>query len=201
MWNIFIWGKLGSNMEEINIKSVKIRLLELLRSEGLKVGSFKLSSGRVSDYYINGKAVTLSAEGAYLTAFLILKALQGEEFEALGGPTLGADPIVGAVALLSWLERKPLRTFIVRKQPKSYGTQRWIEGPLFPGDRVVIVDDVVTSGKSVMEAIKRVEEVGSKVVKVIAIVDREEGAREEIEKAGYRFQSLFTAKDIKNQKI
>jgi orotate phosphoribosyltransferase len=184
---------------EVDIGGCRQRLLELLKTQALSLGNFKLSSGKESDYYIDGKRVTLTPEGAFLTAVLILDALRDEEFDALGGPTLGADPIVGAVAALSWLKGKPVKTFIVRKNPKKHGTERWIEGPLSSGDKVVIVEDVVTTGKSAMEAIKRVEEIGCEVVKVVALVDRMEGAGEKFEEAGYRFQPLFTAGEIRKE--
>jgi orotate phosphoribosyltransferase len=182
---------------EVDIEKCRGRLLDLLKNEALNLGHFKLSSGKKSNYYINGKLVTLSPEGAFLTAVLILDILKGEDFEAIGGPTLGADPIVGAIALLSWLREKPVKTFIVRKSAKGHGTRRWIEGPLSPGDKVILVEDVVTTGKSVIEAIKRVEEFGCRVVKVVALVDRMEGARENLEKLGYKFQPLFTAKEVR----
>ncbi len=183
----------------MDIGGCRQRLLELLKTQALSLGNFKLSSGKESNYYIDGKRVTLTPEGAFLTAVLILDALRDEEFDALGGPTLGADPIVGAVAALSWLKGKPVKTFIVRKNPKKHGTERWIEGPLSSGDKVVIVEDVVTTGKSAMEAIKRVEEIGCEVIKVVALVDRMEGAREKFEEAGYRFQPLFTADEIRKK--
>jgi orotate phosphoribosyltransferase len=181
-------------MEIVELKS---RLLELLKKEAFRKGKFTLSSGRKSNYYLDGRVVTLSAEGAYLVASIILELVKGTGIDALGGPTLGADPIVGAVAALSHLKNTPLRTFIVRKASKEHGTQRQIEGPaLAAGSRVIIVDDVATTGKALLEAKQALENSGVKVVKAIVLVDRQEGAQEMLAAAGLRLEAIFTLRDF-----
>jgi len=174
----------------------RIRLLDLLRRDGLDRGEVELSSGAHSNYYIDGKMVTLSPEGAWLTAQLILDLLADEDLhpDAIGGLTIGADPIVAAVACLSYERGEPIPAFIVRKQPKRHGKQKWIEGPLGKASDVVIVDDVVTTGTSIREAIDRVEAHGCTVVKTMALVDRLEGAEEKLR--GYNFTSIFTRDDL-----
>src|SRR5262245_47480807 len=131
------------------------RLAELLRTRSLMFGEFTLASGRRSRFYFDSKRTTLTAEGAYLAASEILRTIRerGIEADAIGGMTLGADPIVCPVAALSHVAGRPLRAFIVRKEAKSHGTAREIEGELEPGSRVIVVDDVVTTGGSTLKAI------------------------------------------------
>ena len=176
----------------------KDRLRELIRSKSLTVGKpVTLSSGRKSDFYFDGKMVTLDAEGAYLIAHLVLDALSDVEVDAIGGLTLGADPIAATVAAVSFEHGHPINGFIVRKASKEHGTSKQVEGgPLHPGCKVAIVEDVVTSGASAMQAIEAVEAIGARVAKVVAIVDRLQGAEERFADAGYRFQSLFTLDDF-----
>ena len=170
-------------------------LLKLVREKAVQKGDFTLSSGKKSDYYIDGKQVTLDPQGILLVGRTILAMLQGTQADAVGGPTLGADPIAAAVALLSSQTGKPLKAFIVRKEEKKHGTQKRIEGPLLtPGDRVVVVEDVVTSGKSVLEAIREIEKLDCRVVKVICLVDREQGAGQLLE--SYNFSPIFTRTDL-----
>lgn len=156
------------------------RLRELLKTLSLKTGDFLLASGRRSKYYFDSKLTTLTAEGAYLTARCFLEVIAENNIaaEAIGGMTLGADPIVSAVAALSQKEERPLDAFIVRKEPKGHGTMQWIEGPVKPGQKVIIVDDVVTTGGSTLKAIERAKEFGLEVVAVMALLDREEGGTE-----------------------
>jgi orotate phosphoribosyltransferase len=172
-------------------------LLQLIKDRALGFGEITLSSGKKSNYYVDGRLVTLSADGAYAVGKALYDELQGEQIDAIGGPTMGADPIAASVALISHLEGKPIQAFIVRKEPKKHGKGRWIEGPaLAEGARVVIVDDTATTGASLVKAAAAVEEAGAKIVRIITIVDREEGAREVLEEKGYRFTPLFTAKDL-----
>ncbi len=173
------------------------RLRDLVQKNVLR-GEFTLSSGKKSSYYIDGKITTLSAEGAWLVGTLMARALAKDEIAAIGGLTLGADPIVAAVAAMSFQEGRPIQAFIVRKEPKSHGTSRWIEGPAVPrGARVALVDDVITTGASVLKAAERVvEESGAQVVKVLCVLDRLEGGREAIEKAGYAFHPLVSIKEL-----
>lgn len=176
------------------------RLLELLRQKSLRIGHFKLVSGQTSHYYLDSKFTTLHPEGSYLTALLILEELQkrGVAADAIGGLTLGADPIVSAVAAVSWCERKrfkPLPAFIVRKESKQHGTRRFIEGyEPQPGTPVAIVDDVCTTGGSTIQAIRRAEEASLQVVAVLCLVDRQQGGAEAL--SAYPFFPLFTAEEL-----
>lgn len=156
------------------------RLKELLKTRSLKIGDFLLASGRRSKYYFDSKLTTLTSEGAYLTARCFLEVIrrEGIRAQAIGGMTLGADPIVSAVAAQSHAEGPALDAFIVRKEPKGHGTMQWIEGPVLPGQKVIVVDDVVTTGGSTLKAIERAKEFGLEVVAVMALLDREEGGTE-----------------------
>jgi orotate phosphoribosyltransferase len=154
-------------------------------------GDFTLSSGRKSGHYFDGKKVTLSPEGAYWVGKAIFDELKEVGIDAIGGLAIGADPIVSAVALVSHLEGKPINAFIVRDERKEHGTKRKIEGHLQEGFRVAIVDDVITAGGSVSEAIEAVEAEGCKVVKVIVIVDRKEGGSDRLRKKGYNFEAIL----------
>ena len=184
-------------MEKEGLKELKVRLLALLKKEALKKGRFVLSSGKVSNYYLDGRIITLTPEGAYLVASIILDLIRKENISAIGGPTLGADPIVGAIAALSHLKRIPIKTFIVRKAAKGHGTQRQIEGPaLKKNSSVILVDDVATTGKALIEARHALEGLGVVVKKAIVIVDREEGARENLAKEGLKLESIFKKKDL-----
>ena len=174
---------------------IREELLKLIKEKALRRGEHTLSSGKKSGYYIDGKQITLDPRGILLVGKAILAMLQGVQVDAVGGPTLGADPIAAAVALLSSQTGRPLKAFIVRKEEKKHGTQKRIEGPaLEKGDRVVVVEDVVTSGKSVKDAIQEIEKSGGRVVKVICVVDREEGAKELL--ADYSFSPIFSRADF-----
>lgn len=184
-------------MEKQSPEDLKQELFRLLEKEALKQGKFVLSSGKTSNYYLDGRMVTLTPEGAYLVASIILDLVNADNIDAIGGPTLGADPIVGAIACLSHLQKRPVKTFIVRKQTKEHGTQRQIEGPaLKKGDRVIIVDDVATTGKALLEAKTALDGIGVRVVKAIAMVDRNEGAKENLSKAGLPLESIFNIADF-----
>lgn len=173
------------------------RLLEIIRVRSYEEREVTLSSGRKSNFYIDGKQTTLDPEGAYLVGRIIYHMVKGK-VEAIGGPTLGADPIVTAVALTSYLEGDPIAAFIIRKEPKGHGKGLWIEGDkaLRQGARVAIVEDVVTTGGSLLKAIEVAKGHGLEVVQVLALVDREEGGREELAKAGYRLEAVFTRREI-----
>jgi orotate phosphoribosyltransferase len=172
------------------------RLAELLRTESLMFGDFTLASGRKSRYYFDSKRTTLLPEGAWLTARLVLRTLRerGVAAGAIGGLTLGADPIVCPVAALSHAEGFPLRAFIVRKEAKEHGTGRRIEGCPPAGTRVVIVDDVVTTAGSTLAAIEAAEAAGLVVAAVVCLVDREEGGTEKL--ARWPFFPLFRRSEI-----
>jgi orotate phosphoribosyltransferase len=174
------------------------RLIVLLQRDALKRGEFTLASGRKSHYYVDGRKVTLSAEGAALVGAGVLEALIGHpEVTAVGGLTMGADPIVGAtLALATSAGLGHLRGFLVRKQSKSHGTGNLIEGPLEPGSTVAIVDDVATKGGSSIQAVEAVEAIGCKVALVIVVLDRLEGAGVTFASRGLPFHSLLTIRDL-----
>ncbi|MGE5299702.1 MAG: orotate phosphoribosyltransferase [Acidobacteriota bacterium] len=178
---------------------MKERLIKLLIEKAFKYSEepvFKLVSGRMSNYYFNCKAVTLHPEGMHLIGNLIYDMVRDSGARGIGGLTLGADPIADAVAYTSYLKGNPVEAFVVRKSAKSHGTMQWIEGNVQKGDRVVIVDDVITTGKSTIEAINKAKEAGLDVVKVIALVDRQEGGRENIETLGFNVEPVVTREEV-----
>ncbi len=184
-------------MKNNRIGEPRKRLFSLLEKEALKRGNFVLSSGKVSNYYLDGRLITLSSEGAYLVASIILELIKKDRIDAIGGPTLGADPIVGALACLSHIQKIPLKTFIVRKQAKEHGTKQQIEGPaLKKQDRVILVDDVATTGKALVEAKLALDAIGVKVIKAIVIVDRNEGASQNLAEVNLALESIFSRQDL-----
>lgn len=174
------------------------RLIELLRRDALRTGTFTLASGRSSHYYVDGRKVTLSAEGAALIGLGVLTQLVDlPDVTAVGGLTMGADPIVGATlaiagsrGLTNW------HGFLVRKEAKGHGTGKLVEGPLEPGSAVVIVDDVATTGGSSLQAVAAVEAMGCTVARVIVVLDRLEGAAEAFAAKGLDFRALVTIRDL-----
>ncbi|SHO50148.1 orotate phosphoribosyltransferase [Desulfopila aestuarii DSM 18488] len=178
----------------------KQRLKEILLDKSYRKGTFTLTSGKTSDFYIDGKQTTLSAEGAYLCGKLLLELIntKGDNIEAVGGMTLGADPLVTAVSLVSFLEDKPIPAFIVRKEAKGHGTGNYIEGMknMPAGCTVALVEDVVTTGGTLLKVIERVESQGFKVGLVATVVERQEGGVEVLAKAGYRLESVFTREEL-----
>ena len=175
----------------------KEALLALVKEKALKFGDFTLASGKKAKYYLDGKQVTLDAAGARLIAEGILDLLLAEKLpEAVGGMSIGADPITAAVVTMAGVRGMPLKGILVRKEPKGHGTQQYVEGPVSPGDSVVIVEDVVTTGGSSLLAIERVEEFGLKVAGVIAIIDRMEGGAAAFAARGYKLTSLLTIRDL-----
>ena len=156
-----------------------------------------LSSGKTSNYYFDGRKVSLNPKGAYLIANIICEMIRHEQVDAVGGLTLGADPIVGALGVAAYEQGIDISLFIVRKEAKKHGTMRLIEGPaLQAGQRVVVVDDVITTGGSIIKAVQAVREVGCEVVKAIALVDRQEGGTEALGKMGVKVEAIFTAADF-----
>lgn len=172
------------------------RLLELIKQEALSIKPIILSSGKKSDYYIDCRLITMHPEGAALIADIFFDMLADKEVDALGGLTIGADPIAGAFAAISFQRNRPIPTFIVRKEQKKHGTQKLVEGPLKKGMKVAIVDDVATSGGSLLSAIFAVEEFGCKVVSVMVVVDRMEGGKEALSEKGYKLESIFSKDDL-----
>ncbi|MBI4564963.1 MAG: orotate phosphoribosyltransferase [Planctomycetes bacterium] len=180
----------------LDLAAARRRLLGLIREKALRRGTFTLASGKTSDYYLDCRLVTLDPEGLYLMSRLILHDLAGAGVEAVGGLTLGADPIAAGVAVLSHLEGRPVRAFIVRKETKAHGTQKRIEGSLEPGARVAIVEDVMTTGGSAKQAIEEVEKAGAKVVKVYCLIDRLEGGGQDLRARGYDVKALFEVPEV-----
>lgn len=174
------------------------RLLHRLATTSARRGQFTLASGRQSTLYIDARLTTMHPEGLALVGTLGLAALEGSGWgvAALGGLTLGADPIAYAIAHASQLAGRPLRAFTVRKEPKQHGTGRQVEGPFTAGDRVAIVEDVITTGGSALKAIDAVRRAGGDIAGVLALVDREEGGREAIEQAGVPVLPLVTASEL-----
>ena len=169
-------------------------LLELIKRDAFKTGEFTLASGAKSSYYIDGRLLSLSSDGAHALARVILDMIKGDEIDAVGGMTMGADPIVGAVLAVGDAQGRKLNGFLCRKQPKNHGTGKMIEGNLHHGDKVLMLEDVVTTGGSTLRAIEAVEALGGEVVRVIAMVDRLAGAAEAF--ADYNFTPIFTVRDL-----
>ena len=184
----------GGEMSERN------RLLELLTNLAWEKRKVTLSSGKESDFYIDTKQAVLTAEGHYLVGRLALAEVRAlvPDVQAVGGLTMGADPIASAVSLTSFLAGQPLPAFYVRKEPKGHGTGQWIEGRKgFPRDaKVCLVEDVVTTGASTLKAVERCQSEGLQVRGVVALVDREEGGRAAVEAAGVPLRSLFRRSDF-----
>jgi orotate phosphoribosyltransferase len=178
---------------------MKNRLIELIIDKAFNYSEepiYKLVSGRLSNYYFNCKAVTLSPEGIYVIGHILYDTIKDLKVNAIGGLTLGADPLSFATAYTSHLKEDPIEAFVVRKKAKEHGTMQWIEGNVKEGDRVVIVDDVITSGKSTIEAIIRARDAGLDIVKVIALIDRQEGGREAVKDIGYDISPIVTREEI-----
>jgi orotate phosphoribosyltransferase len=173
-------------------------LLTLLAARSAKRGNFTLASGRQSTLYIDARLTTMSPEGLALIGPLGLEAINTANWSAdsVGGLTLGADPIACAISYASASSAKPLRAFTVRKEPKTHGTGKLIEGPFRANDRVVVIEDTITSGGSARKAIDAVRAAGGQVVGVLALVDRDEGGREALETEGVRVLALTRAAEI-----
>lgn len=173
------------------------RLRYMLGERAYLRGEFRLSSGSISDHYFDAKQVTLDPEGTALVGRLFYHLIAPYSVEAVGGLTTGADPIAVAVSRYAWNLKAHLPAYVVRKEPKKHGLSKFIEGPLREGSRVAVVDDVITSGQSVVQAIHVLEgEHHCKVAVVAALVDRGEGGRERIEQLGYAFKALFVAEEV-----
>src|SRR3989344_9241318 len=159
--------------------------LKKLLKESLIKGDFVLTSGKKSKFYLNGRNVTLTPEGVYCSAQLIFKIIKREKATAIGGPTIGADPILGAIAFLAYVKKYPLKTFIIRKTAKKHADKKQIEGPnLSKKEKVVLIDDTATTGKSLVESAETLRNNGLKINRALVLVDREEGAKENLNKIG-----------------
>lgn len=174
----------------------KQALIALAKEKALKFGDFTLASGKKATYYLDGKQITLDAFGAKLIAEGILDHLGLPLPKAVGGMAIGADPITAAVITMAGVRGLELKGILIRKEAKGHGTRQFVEGPVSPGDDVVIVEDVVTTGGSSLEAIERVEAFGLKVKGVVAIIDRMQGGAEAFAARGYPFSSLLTIRDF-----
>ena len=180
--------------------SERQRLLDLFVKLAYERRKVILRSGKESDFYIDTKQATLTAEGHYLVGRLVLAEVRSlvPDVQAVGGLTMGADPIASAVSLTSFLADRPIPAFYVRKEPKGHGTQQWVEGRkgIPDGSRVCVVEDVVTTGGSTLRAVERCRAEGLDVRGVVALVDRQEGGREAVEAAGMKLRSLFLRSDF-----
>lgn len=187
--------------ERVRHQHAKSRLREIIKRESLLTGeTLQLASGGVSDIYFDMKKTMLDPEGANLAAQAILEILESEDFDCIGGLAMGAIPIITAVCMKSFPHR-PLRVFFVRREAKHHGTKKLIDGYLENNSTVVILDDVTTTGGSVLEAVKAVKERGCRVSKVITILDRLEGAKENLEKEGIELIALFTIDEFPNKQL
>ena len=180
----------------------RARLIELIKSRSFQKGpEFKLASGKTSTFYFNMKPTMLDSEGAYLVASLILDQLEGTEADLIGGLEMGAVPIAASVAAVAFTEGRKLPAFFVRKQAKEHGTQSLIEGLMkgesLEGKKVVVVEDVTTTGGSALKAAEALKTAGAAIVSVITIVDRLDGAAETFANAGLKFEPLLTLADFR----
>lgn len=179
------------------IESARERLRELLATQAVRWGRFTLASGRTSTYFIDAKLVTLSAEGSLLAGRVLFEAVREWPVTGVGGITMGADPLVTAVTVVSQLAGRPLAGFLVRKDPKEYATKRLVEGPqLPPGAKVVVVDDAITTGGRTLSAVAAARQLGYEVAGALALVDRLEGAAENFSRAGVHYRAVYTIRDL-----
>ena len=178
----------------------RARLLEIIRRRSFGRGEVTLASGRKSDFYFNLKPTMMDPEGATLLAELTYEALKDEGFDYIGGLEMGAVPLAGAIAQISWIKGHPIAAFFVRKKPKEHGAKLAIEGltrdETLAGKRIVVVEDVTTTGGSAMKAVETLREAGANVSLVFTMVDREEGAEETFAAAGLPFRALYKAREF-----
>ncbi len=173
-------------------------LIDLVATKALRRGTFTLASGRTASYYLDAKQVVLDAHGSMLVGKAILERLQklGPLPQAVGGMSIGADPVTGAVVTMAGVAGLPLKGFMVRKEAKGHGMQRFVEGPVQPGDRVVIVEDVITTGGSSLVAIDRASDFGLVVERVVTVIDRLAGAADTLAARGIPLEALVTIRDL-----
>ena len=181
-----------------NMIKSRNEFLALLKEEAYKKGDFKLSSGRKSEHYVNCKPVTLQGDALMFISWCIFECIE-EDCDAVGGLTLGADPLVAGVPIVAAIEERPMDGLIVRKEPKGHGTKAWIEGPeLAPGSKVTVLEDVITTGGSAIKAAKRLRDAGYIVENVVAIINRQEGteADDAMDAADLNLISLFMLEEL-----
>ena len=178
---------------------MKSELIQILREKSFKYTdepTFRLVSGKMSRFYVNCKPTVLSPRGMYLTGHLMFEAIKDLDVAGVGGLTFGADPIAVATAFASELQGKPIHAFSIRKTKKDHGIVKWIEGDLAPGDRVVVIDDVATTGGSTIKAIERAQSEGMDVVRAVILVDRQEGGVENIQNHVNDVRSIVTRDEL-----
>ncbi len=185
-----------NDLLSLNAVEARTKLRALVDTKAVIRGDFILASGARSNYYIDGKFISLTSEGLAYFARVVLDMMRDTDADLVGGMTLGADPIIGAIVAMSYLVGRPIDGIIVRKETKGHGRLKRIEGPMAEGAKVVIIEDVVTTGGSSLKAIDAVEEAGGKIVKVICLVDRLAGGKESFESKGYDFEPIFTINDL-----
>ncbi|MRR39406.1 orotate phosphoribosyltransferase [bacterium] len=176
--------------------SMNDELRDLVKRDAVKFGKFILASGKESDLYVDLRKVTLQPKGASLIGSIIFEMIRDRGIEAIGGLSLGADPIAVATSLAAYGQGQEIIAFLVRKEKKEHGMKNAVEGPIKPGQKVVIVDDVITTGSSTITAIQQAEAAGLKVDLVIAVMDRLEGGRANIEALGHEVRTLLTRNDL-----
>ena len=176
--------------------SISIKLLEIAKAKkALLFGSFELSAGGTSPFYFDGRILTLDPEGSYYIAKGMIGLAQRVNADTIAGPTIGADPIVSAGVISSFLEKRPISGLLVRKDQKSHGQKKQIEGTVNMGMKVMVVDDTCTTAKSILMAIDAIEKKGGEVVQVASILDRNQGGSNEIKKRGYRYFTFLSANE------
>ncbi|MCB9719294.1 MAG: orotate phosphoribosyltransferase [Candidatus Omnitrophica bacterium] len=183
--------------QDATLAEERQQLLDLITNEAYFRKKIILSSGKESDYYIDARLITLQPLGAYLCARQMLDIIGDERLDAIGGPTLGADPLIGAIGVVSLQQQRPVPNFIIRKEAKAHGMGKQIEGPvLSAGDRVVVIDDVATTGKAFLHSLDVLQAMDVEVVKCVCVVDREEGAAEAVAAKGSTLAAIFRASEI-----
>lgn len=189
--------EINSSISTLDLKQLRTWLLDFFCQSAYQEGDFVLSSGQSSTYYINGKLVTLHPLGALAIGRLLLNMLP-QQTQAVAGLTLGADPIVSAVSVVSAYENQPIIALIIRKEAKGHGTMAYIEGPQLPsGAQVVVLEDVVTTGQSALKAVHRLQDAGYQVNQIISLIDRQQGGAQLYQEAGLQFNALFTIDELK----
>jgi orotate phosphoribosyltransferase len=193
-------ARFSREIPAVSRSASRARLADIIRTRSFGRGEITLASGRKSDFYFNLKPTMLDPEGAALLAELTFDALRNDELDYVGGLEMGAVPLAGAIAQLSWLKNHPIAAFFVRKKPKEHGARLAVEGlakgETLQGKRIVIVEDVTTTGGSAIKALDAVRDAGGDVVLVYTMVDREEGAAENFKQAGVPFRALYKASEF-----